>query len=85
VKITGTTTVREVQEHDEVLAILNEYVDLDDFKAGDTLKRVCKKAGMAFSELRTELNEALDAEPDDWDDAPWGNDDNEETDWESED
>lgn len=83
-KITGETTVREVQDLDEVVAILNEYVDLDDFRPGDTLKRVCKKAGMAFSELRNELNEALDAEPDDWGDSPWETDDDDD-DWESED
>ena len=83
-KITAQTTVREIQDHDEVVDILNEYVDLDEFHPGDTLKRVCKKAGMAFSELRDELNEALDAEPDTWADDPWSDNDDEE-DWMSED
>lgn len=84
-KITAQTTIGEIEDYSEVTEILTEYVDLDDFNRGDTLKRVCKKAGMAFSELRDELNEALDAEPDSWEEEPWGADEDEEDDWASED
>ncbi len=80
-QITAKTTIREIQEHDHVVDILNEYVDLTDFHPGDSLKRVCKKAGMAFSELRDQLNEALKAGPESWSEEQWSSSDDDEGDW----